>query len=399
MLFYRDNSPTERTEHVKVDDMNLNSFLSKYTSEDNAAFEELQEEATRKHIEKFEFLQTDAKQHNEKVDNALTVPSIELQVAAKAGVSTGESGDMLISWKYKNANSVMFQPEGVPLSKEESAKLIAKQVVLHENTRFKSRPFSVIPRDSALTPASTAPNLLKSGKIGVDGKEVSLSAIPAVNGFKYVPSTPTIAPENVPDSPLMTWGMFITIAALLYIVSQPLFYLSLGVIESTPLHIRGDATPLTRPNMTPGSMQFRIPDVPLREKAGQELANRLLTKRKKDKVHLSTGALKEGAYKSSLERLNSMSPAARLLATKRLGLHSAMDRSLQASYSPMMSSSFRSQTPTPRQIVTPSPDSRFTVSGTDKKNSLSAFSDSRLTYQQGSSSGKLRKRPKASEYF
>lgn len=158
------------------------------------------------------------------------------------------------------------------------------------------------------------------------------------------------------------------------------------------MNIRGDATPLSRPDQTP-STHFKMPTVPQREIFGQELANRILTKRKKEKAALQASSFKEGIYKSSLERLNSMSPAAQLLATKKLGLHN-LDRSLQASYSPMMSPS-RSQTPTPRQVITPSPVSKSTPGTSKKPSSLSGVSDI-STHQSNISS---LKRSKASEFF
>jgi len=157
------------------------------------------------------------------------------------------------------------------------------------------------------------------------------------------------------------------------------------------MNIRGDATPLT-----PSSAHFKIPDVPHREKIGQELANRILTKPKKEKALQRVGGSREGgAHQSSFERLNSMSPAAQLLATKKLGLHSSMDRSLQASYSPMMTSSFRSPTPTPKQIRTPSPWLKLTPSA-KHTSSLTSSTDKKSTYQPNSNAAK---RTKASEFF
>ena len=188
--------------------MSLSLFLNKYTSEDNAAFEQLQDEATRKHEEKMAFLIKDVKEHNERMDNCLALPSVEAQATENAIKSTNESGNKLISWKYSNKNSVMFDPDGAPLTKEEMDKLRLRQVVVHENTRFKSRPFTVIARQPSLGLTLKAQNALKHGKIGVDGKEANTNATPAVNGFKFVPSTPSLAPESLPDSPLMTWGKY-----------------------------------------------------------------------------------------------------------------------------------------------------------------------------------------------
>lgn len=167
-----------------------------------------------------------------------------------------------------------------------------------------------------------------------------------------------------------------------------------GEIECTPMNIKGDVTPFVRSDMTPQT-HFRIPNVSQREKYGEELANRILTKRKKEKhqskVHTGGG----GIYQSSFERLNLMSPAAQMLATKKLGLNS-IDRSLQASYSPNVSS-FRSHTLTPRKIITPSPIVKSTPGISTKTIvSPSAIIRKTNTYHEHSSSIK---RSKASEFF
>ncbi|XP_017462420.1 PREDICTED: protein DGCR14 homolog, partial [Rhagoletis zephyria] len=228
----------------------------------------------------------------------------------------------------------MFDPEGAPLTTEESARLkLSQPVIRHENTRFRARPFSVLPRQTPVAgnPTTNKQNqALLSGKIGVDGKEASAGgATPAVNGFKYVASTPTLTPgSGIPESPLMTWGE----------------------IESTPVQLRGDVTPLsttTRPDLTPSSSstQFRMPELPLREKAGQELANRILMTKKRRKTadkaageggsnnSIGGGVISNvfagaatGFGQTSLERLHSMSPAAQLLATSKLGLAKLADR-------------------------------------------------------------------------
>ena len=204
------------------DNLSLNSFLGRFTSEDNAAFEQLQEEARERHREKLRSLGRDEGAHNAKVDLALALPSATVQMAAiaaasisddKGGPSGGEA-DKLITWRYATRNAVMFDPEGAPLTTEESARLkLSQPVIRHENTRFRARPFSVLPRQTPVAGAGQTNKqnqALLSGKIGVDGKEASAGgATPAVNGFKYVASTPTLAPgSGIPESPLMTWGEY-----------------------------------------------------------------------------------------------------------------------------------------------------------------------------------------------
>lgn len=155
------------------------------------------------------------------MDLALALPSATVQMAAIAAASVSDDkgpseADKLITWRYATRNAVMFDPEGAPLTTEESARLkLSQPVIRHENTRFRARPFSVLPRQTPVAGAGQTNKqnqALLSGKIGVDGKEAGSGAggtTPAVNGFKYVASTPTLAPgSGIPESPLMTWGEY-----------------------------------------------------------------------------------------------------------------------------------------------------------------------------------------------
>lgn len=269
-----------------------------------------------------ELINNQTKLHNEKIEQSLVLPSIETQQMIKSSKEC--SGNKLITWKYNHKNSVLFDPEGVPLTKEEAEHFKSRQVIVHENTRFKSNPFCTLK-----TVVQNVANPLKMGKFGVDGKEFTSKTTPNVNGFSFVSSTPCLRPESLPDSPLMTWGE----------------------IEATPINLKGDATPL----LHSGGSHFVIPEIPEKEVIGQELANRILSrKRNVQKTNSSNNSLMRTDQKSSLERLSSMSPAAQLLATKKLGVHQHLDHSLQASYSPLLSSV---RTPTPRRIITPTPRS------------------------------------------
>lgn len=138
-----------------------------------------------------------------KVEAAMILPSGEEQQMLKCGKQIADECK-LISWKYSDKNTVMFEPEGAALTVKEKEDLKQREVIVHENTRFKQNPFvSMKKPDLRLMKTQ---GLLKTGKVGVDGKEVNSSATPSVNGFKFVPSTPSLNPDAVPDSPLMTWG-------------------------------------------------------------------------------------------------------------------------------------------------------------------------------------------------
>lgn len=201
---FSDNVAEETPKSKEEKVVSLNSFLSKFTSEDNESFEQLQEEARRRFKERLDAISQDSKAHNQMVESALALPSAQQQLAIKASGEEDRKANRLMSWKHNNHNTVMYSPEGVPLTKEEADKAKSRLVILHENTRFRDNPFDSFAKPAPVT--SKVSNPLKLGKIGVDGKEMTAGETPTVNGFKFVASTPRLDPDQVPDSPLMTWG-------------------------------------------------------------------------------------------------------------------------------------------------------------------------------------------------
>ena len=343
--------------------LSLNKFLNKFTSEDSDSFQKLQDKAIKKHLERLEFLNSDSQLNNEIVQQSLELPSIETQqMIMNSSQSTKESqsvANRLVTWKHSNTNTVMFDPEGVKLTKDEIEHFKSRQIIVHENTRFKTNPFQTNVNSQPVNNT----NPLHSGKIGVDGKEVNGNKTPSVNGFSFVPSTPCLRPESLANSPLMTWG----------------------AIEATPINLKGDTTPLLHSG---GGSHFKIPEISEKESIGKELANRILLKKKAAaQENRMNSPFVKGT--SNLERLNSMSPAARLLATKKLGVHKNVDNRLQASYSPLMTAA---TTPTPRRLVTPSPLT-LSSSVTPKSDSITKANSNNDSDQ------KMNKRPKASHFF
>ena len=132
--------------------------------------------------------------------------------------------------------------------------------------------------------------------------------------------TPSPAP-GVNSTPLMTWGY----------------------VENTPYNLDGSETPLPV-HSTPGIPQFKIPDIPEREKVAHSLADKM-SKQNRDK---KKQALKNAQYlKSSpliIDRLNSPFERISSPATQRL-------KRLKSASSPYLS--------TPNKlIITPLPSTR-----------------------------------------
>ena len=84
---------------------------------------------------------------------------------------------------------------GADLSAKEKIELQGKKPrqIIHSNTRFKHNPFNMEKSKESIQEAANTQAIMKSGRIGVDGKEVLPSDTPRVNGYSFV-SDPSPAP-------------------------------------------------------------------------------------------------------------------------------------------------------------------------------------------------------------
>ena len=293
--------------------MSLDKFLRKYTSEDNHSFEEIQEEAHSRERARVPWLYEDESTLKIKYDKSLELPSIQEQALK------GRDTQNIITWKYKNKNSVMFNPDGLPIEEQQVPKSLQ---VVHKNTRLvgnQSKSADVSTVDPRL--------VLNAGKIGPDGKVIEPSN--QLKNYDMVRMTPT--PSMINTTPLMTWGE----------------------IDGTPFRLDAPETPVECVPL--GTPHFKIPDIPERDKIGMSLADnvsRMYRDRKQKALKHVTSKLKSpfekvfSSHKTTTDQLNQLSPAARRLATVQLGLNKVRDPKLQAAYSP-----------SPQSLATPSPRS------------------------------------------
>lgn len=144
-----------------------------------------------------------------------------------------------------------------------------------------------------------------------------------IRGFNFV-KTPSPCP-GADESPLMTWGE----------------------IEGTPFRLDGSDTPV-RPSVGPS---FRITETSRRENIALELAEKASERMRGQKAKAIETARRNYAsphVRSTLDRLATMSPAAKRLASSRLGIQDSI-----LTPSPRRGSG----TPTPKAMrkTTPSP--------------------------------------------
>lgn len=325
--------------------LSLDAFMHKHTSEDNASFEVMVAEAERRHREKHAWMYHDEKAEGAPLDAMLEGPAPKLALegpssaAESEGTSNG-SNKPLITWRYTNKNSLMYIPPGAALTEEEKRERGPGRTIAHCHTRLERSPFDENANKEALAQAANAQAKALEGKLGVDGRELQPgTASPKVGGFGFV-ATPSPAP-GVNETPLLTWGE----------------------IEGTPFLLDGSDTPLPR---NPGGPQFRIPEPRSRERLAHSLADgaaRRSAAQKNAALDRARSSLLSPRLspspKSPLACLGTMSPAARHLASAKLGISKGIDRALRASYTPKTATPgtplVSGATPSP---LVPSPASR-----------------------------------------
>jgi len=351
-----------KKEEIPETIVGLDAYMLRHTSEDNASFEELVEEGEKKRRIKWWWLhEAEAKAASSSSDIAL-----EWRKALEGGCSNLVNNDnrpnQIEMWPgYKARNDVMYVPEGVG-EISESPRPSKPREIVHVNTRLETCPFDEGKQAIATANAAAAALQAKAGKFDVDGKEVSLSETPQVNGFSFV-STPTPVP-GAEESPFMTWGE----------------------IEGTPFRLDASDTPVPK---TPGPA-FVIPEIPDRDKLAFDLAERH-SKSHRARKEKALNQIKSHPSQQSpfAGRLHTLSPAAQRLVDKQpgLGLKKGSDRSLLASYTPTPDRHGGDKTPvrldgsarskgTPRTPRTPTTPSSLTPSTTPRKKTIIAASGS-----------------------
>ena len=278
--------------------MSLDNFLQKYTSEDNQSFQEIIETAEIKLRQKYAVLYNHEKLCTEQLQRALMLPSIEQQF------ETPDPLRKIETWKYTNRNSVMYVPDGVEISEQENVKQKHKPSIRHDATRLPAtcemETQVCEPDPKPNVNANTNGNVNGNVNVNVNGNgnatgEQSGTNTPRIRGFNLM-SSPSPRPGKA-FSPIMTWGE----------------------IDGTPFRLDGGDTPLR--NM-PGP-SFHISENSRRENIAIALAEKVSEKMRNQKQQaLNTARRNIGSpfVRSSMERLASMSPAARRLATGKLGL-------------------------------------------------------------------------------
>lgn len=363
----RSTETTKTTASRKTisDSHSLDSFFDKYTSEDNHSFEEIIEAADERLKQRFAILYEAEDESSDLLRNSLALPSIESQFEST------ERPNKLDMWTYKNKNYIMYIPDGVDFTQDEKIEMAKrKQEISHNNTRLSSNPFNDSQNKETILELAKNQSRGNAEKIGLDGKTMEPDS-PQIRGFSFVKS-PSPCPSLIDSSPLMTWGE----------------------IEGTPFRLDGSDTPLRASSL--GGPSFHIAEASKRETLALQLAETVSEKHRAKKSKAIEAAKKNMCasphVRNSLERLASMSPAARRLSSVRLGL----SRESWATPSPKLS---RSTFTTPKRSKnTPLVKVNTPSRNPNPSRQASTYAESTLTdnlLDIPSSS----KRPKAADYF
>lgn len=174
--------------------MGLNEYLEKYTSEDNSYFEKLQKKELRRHRAKYPWLYRDKSNHNKRVQDQLTLPSIQEQASLAGGSSPVE----MIDWPHNPKNTLFYAPE-------ENNKNRKSSTVNYHSNKYINEPLFKEPlpvRDQAVQKSRSFKKF--GDKIGVDGKLLNGSETPIINGYSFIPPPETPTPIVVGETRIKT---------------------------------------------------------------------------------------------------------------------------------------------------------------------------------------------------
>lgn len=198
-------------------------------------------------------------------------------------------------WTYKNKNYLMYIPDGVEFTQEEKVEMAKRKMEIeHSNTRLSVNPFNDNKNKEVIAEAAKANAKGNQDKIGLDGLSME-QEIPQIRGFSFL-KTPSPAPSMIDSSPLMTWGE----------------------IEGSPFRLDASDTPSRSSSSSFGGPSFKIAETRKREALALQLAESVSEKHREKKMKAMETAKRNMCasphVRNSLDRLASMSPAAKRLS-------------------------------------------------------------------------------------
>ncbi|CAJ0598808.1 unnamed protein product [Cylicocyclus nassatus] len=368
-----DNEEDSKKPKSELDGISVDAYLNKFTSEDNASFEELAAVELAKERAKKGWIDEAEKKHNaEQVTYGALPASADLQLAIKYDPEVDkEKPKEVDNWTYTARNSVLFHLEGAPLTAEERIEQARRnqRVINKTATRFP-QDVKIKPSEASMARASMMQLANNAGKVDVLGHEIGLNS-----KTLGLVATPSPAP-GVDDSPLMTWGE----------------------IDGTPFRL--DAADVQVP--IGNAPTFKMPEIPFREQVAQGISD-TIAKRYRDKRKAAMKAAEKahrtprfGSARSSALSMATLSPAARRLASNKLGIRLPSSAQHLRSVTPLRPNSSRL---TPK-IVSPAATPSKRPSATPAKDkSISSITDNLMPISSDDSGGSQEGRCRAGDFF
>ncbi|KAF9123171.1 DiGeorge syndrome critical region protein 14 [Mortierella sp. 14UC] len=249
----------ETTQEDAVDtSLSLDQFQMRYTSEDNASFNEIIEKINAQKREKYKWLYDQERKSMRLLENGDNNADQKLlresgesnssQALVRVGDSSGSldgpsqlalalndnRSGVISTWEYKAKNALMYAPEGLGTTLDEKSIRGNPKEIVHRNTGFQGQDLLMI-NQTAAAKFDPAPYM-----------KTNVTDSPKVAGFSFVSSTPSPSMSQMGDDPeMMTWGT---------IEDEPLL-ISSGIQASTP-------------------SPFKLPPTPRRELIAQKLAEK-----------------------------------------------------------------------------------------------------------------------------
>ncbi|BHF57419.1 DiGeorge syndrome critical region protein 14 [Sparganum proliferum] len=279
--------PPSRNPELDPIGMSLDKYLANNTTEDNASFIEIIEDADRRRGAKLsEFFPPIVPEALTNEPETLAISDGSSSSQPKSSVTTApRSLESLTSH-----NTVHFLPDGAPPTAEELAEHFNRErKICPANSRFK-RPLAPPPQDKKKLFGGAGS--IKMGRIGIDGKERladSPLATPQAGGYKFMDASPSPYSLAADGTPLITWGE----------------------VDSTPYRL-DEATGRT-PVISSGVSSFRIPSPSARETIAHQLADKAGRQRASGRIEAMKIA-KSGLLSPHISK-TTLSPAARRLLT------------------------------------------------------------------------------------
>ncbi|KAL4002566.1 Nuclear protein Es2 family protein [Acanthocheilonema viteae] len=360
------------------ENLTVDTYLNKFTSEDNASFEELALLHKKKEQIRNAWMYEAEKKHNEEFvtrGNKLVKAADEQIIISLAPRAIEEKPKELDNWSYKARNIVHFHPEEAPLTLDEHLqRQKANQRIINKSATRFSEEVNKEKKQITAVKGVLQQAAVNTGKVDITGHETGFTKA----GVMELVATPSPSP-GVDESPFMTWGE----------------------IEGTPFRL--DASDMAAPTSAPA---FKIPEVPIREKIAQSIAEtiakryhdkRKVAMRQVEKHHAKTPSF--GSIRTS-EKLTAMSPAARRLAANGLGIRLSSNRELKIDFSctPLRSGTSHSTCSTPDSSWLLRKTPKRSVEDIAHTDANSSITDNLLSFGQSSTTVK-KTRPSAADFF